>query len=62
MNKVFDEVGSVTASGGHVLVSGPDGIAVTLTPDAASAMAEQLREAARMAREQLPGDEAARLE
>ncbi|AHE52414.1 hypothetical protein [Sphingomonas sanxanigenens] len=57
MSKVYDEVGTVTASEGHVLVSGPNGVAVTLTADAASAMAEQLREAARMAREQLPGNE-----
>lgn len=56
MNKVYNEVGSVTASEGQVLMSGPNGIAVALTPDAASAMAEQLREAARMAREQLPAN------
>ena len=57
MSKVYDEVGTVTASEGHVLMSGPNGVAVTLTPDAASAMSEQLREAARMAREQLPDED-----
>lgn len=43
--------GQATAEDGVVILDGPDGVAVTMTPDAASGTADSLLEAARQARQ-----------
>lgn len=45
----YDQPGKATAEGGVVLLDGPDGVAVTMTPDAAARTAESLRQAAELA-------------
>lgn len=40
--KRYDEPSEVVAEGGEVLVDGPDGVAVTLTPDAAAETSQRL--------------------
>ncbi len=45
-NKLHDEPSTVTAEYGQVLVDGPDGVAVSLTPDAAVETSDRLLEAA----------------
>ena len=45
-NKLHDEPSTVTADHGQVLVDGPDGVAVSLTPDAAVETSDRLLEAA----------------
>ena len=45
MDKVEHEPSQVTADDGSVIVDGPDGVAVTLTPDAAIETSERLFEA-----------------
>ena len=51
-NKLHDEPSTVTAEHGQVLVDGPDGVAVSLTPDAAVETSDRLLEAAVEARGQ----------
>jgi len=64
--KPREDAGRATAENGVVILDGPDGIAVTMTADAAARTADSLHEAARQAREnpasdggalELPGDE-----
>ena len=45
-NKLHDEASIVTAEHGQVLVDGPDGVAVSLTPDAAVETSDRLLDAA----------------
>ncbi len=45
-NKLHDEASTVTAEHGQVLVDGPDGVAVSLTPDAAVETSDRLLDAA----------------
>ena len=45
-NKLHDEASTVTAENGQVLVDGPDGVAVSLTPDAAVETSDRLLDAA----------------
>ncbi len=45
-NKLHDEASAVTAEHGQVLVDGPDGVAVSLTPDAAVETSDRLLSAA----------------
>lgn len=47
------EAGIATAEDGVVLLDGPDGVALTMTPAAARSTGESLIEAARRAEEQL---------
>lgn len=49
------QAGVATAEDGMVVLDGPDGIAVTMTPAAARGTGESLIEAARRAEEQLAG-------
>lgn len=46
--------GRATVEDGFVLLDGPDGVAVTMTADAAAQTAESLRQAALQAQEQRP--------
>lgn len=48
----LDEPGAATAEDGHVVLDGPDGVAITLTPDAAVTTGRRLIEAAELARRQ----------
>jgi hypothetical protein len=48
------EPSRVAAEEGQVIVDGPDGVAVTLTPDAAEETARRLLEAVDEARRQAP--------
>ncbi|WP_343521290.1 hypothetical protein [Sphingomonas sp.] len=50
--ETFDRPGVATAEQGQVLLDGPDGVAVSMTPDAAEATAHSLVEAAAAARRQ----------
>jgi len=52
--KAHETPSDVQATEGHVLVDGPGGIAVTLTPDAAEKTAERLIEHADQARANRP--------
>jgi hypothetical protein len=45
-DKVHDEASDVEALDGRVVVDGPDGVAVLLTPDAALETSDRLHEAA----------------
>jgi hypothetical protein len=45
-DKLHDEASTVTARHGQVLVDGPDGVAVSLTPDAAAETSDRLLDAA----------------
>jgi hypothetical protein len=49
------QAGVATAEDGMVLLDGPDGVAVTMTPAAARGTGESLIEAASRAEEQLAG-------
>lgn len=51
MAKLHDEPSAVEAFDGHVLVDGPGGVAITLTPEAAAKTGEQLLEHAAMAQD-----------
>jgi hypothetical protein len=42
----FDEAGAVSVEEGIVLVDGPDGVAIALTPEAARVLGERLIAAA----------------
>lgn len=46
------QAGVATAEGGYVILDGPDGVAVTMTPEAASLTAERLLAAASAAERQ----------
>lgn len=48
----MDEPGIATAEGGLVLLDGPDGVAITLTPQAAESTGQSLLDAARDALKQ----------
>ena len=48
-DQVHDVAGQATAEGGVVLLDGPDGTALSLTPDAARATGERLIEASKEA-------------
>ena len=52
-----NEPGRATVEDGFVLLDGPDGVAVTMTPDAAALTAESLRLAAVEARAAHPAPE-----
>jgi hypothetical protein len=41
-DKIYDEPSEVDAEDGHVIVDGPDGVAVLLTPEAAEETSERL--------------------
>lgn len=47
--------GKASAENGVVLLDGPDGVAVAMTPDAAELTAESLRHAAAVARQERHG-------
>lgn len=49
--KPREDSGKATAESGVVILEGPNGVAVTMTPDAAARTADSLHEAARQARE-----------
>ncbi|PZQ76517.1 MAG: hypothetical protein DI563_06835 [Variovorax paradoxus] len=49
-----EDPGHATAERGVVLLDGPDGVAVTMTPDAAARTADSLYRAADEARSQRP--------
>jgi hypothetical protein len=51
-DKIYDEPSKVNAEEGEVLVDGPDGVAVSLTPDAAVETSDRLLEGAMTARGQ----------
>ncbi|WP_232493263.1 hypothetical protein [Novosphingobium kaempferiae] len=48
----YDEPGVASVEDGHVVLDGPDGIAITLTPEAAIATGESLARAGREALKQ----------
>ena len=49
---------SASAEEGEVMLDGPDGLAVSLTPDAAAKSATAIADAARKARTQVPAPKA----
>jgi hypothetical protein len=51
-DKAYDTPSEVTAEDGEVLVDGPDGVAVSLTPEAAAETSDRLLEQAAIARGQ----------
>lgn len=51
-DKIYDEASEVVAEEGQVLVDGPDGVAVTLTPEAALETSDKLLDAGAVARGQ----------
>lgn len=59
-DKIYDEASKVEAEDGEVLVDGPDGVAISLTPDAAIKTSDRLLDGAvtargqQMARERRP--------
>ena len=50
LNTPFDEAGEVSVEDGVVLVDGPDGVAIALTPQAARTFGERLIAAAEEAK------------
>lgn len=50
--QIFDYPGKASAEKGVVMLDGPDGVAISLTPDAAEETGRQLVRAAEEAREQ----------
>jgi hypothetical protein len=50
---VFDEAGEAYAEAGQVMLDGPDGVAISMTPDAAEKTAHSLLRAASDARWQI---------
>lgn len=48
-DKLYDEATDVTAKDGEVILDGPDGVDVKITPEAAQETAENLIEGAAMA-------------
>ena len=55
--RIHDEPSEVSAAEGTVVVDGPDGVAVTLTPDAAAETASRLEDKSAVARDQAQADE-----
>jgi len=51
-NRRYDTPGEIDAEQGEVIVDGPDGIAFSLTPEAAEELSERLKRAATKARDQ----------
>jgi hypothetical protein len=51
-NRTHDTLGEIDAEQGEVIVDGPDGIAFSLTPEAAEELSERLKQAAAKARSQ----------
>jgi hypothetical protein len=51
-DKVYDEASKVEAEDGEVIVDGPDGVDVRLTPDAAAETSDRLLDAAGIAQGQ----------
>lgn len=51
-SRVYDDPSEVTAEDGEVMVDGPDGVSVSLTPEAAEEIARRLIAAAAEARAQ----------
>jgi len=58
--KPYDEASEVTAEDGQVMIDGPDGVAVSLTPEAAIDTSERLADKAAEAAGQRRMDEIAR--
>lgn len=56
--KAYDEPTTVTATDGEVTLDGPDGVAVSMTPDAAATTGRRLSDAAGEARRQAVRDKA----
>lgn len=54
----FDTASEVTPIEGEVVIDGPDGIAASMTPDAAHETGERLLHAAAVARQQKGNDDA----
>lgn len=50
--ELYSTPGKAVAEAGYVLLDGPDGVAVTMTPDAAALTGRELIRAAAEAREQ----------
>ena len=48
----MDRAGVASAEQGHVVLDGPDGVAITMTPDAAEGTARSLLAAAEAAKQQ----------
>jgi hypothetical protein len=59
-DRLYDEASKVEAEDGEVLVDGPDGVAVSLTPDAAAETSDRLLDGAMTARGQQVAEEAHR--
>lgn len=55
-NKPHDMPTQATAEAGEVMLDGPDGLALSLTPEAAAASARAIRAAADEARQQRSGE------
>lgn len=53
-NRSYETPGEVDAEQGEVIVDGPDGVAYSLTPEAAEEVSERLKRAAAKARGQRP--------
>lgn len=56
-DKIYDTPSSVEAEDGHVMVDGPDGVAISLTPDAAAETSDRLLFGAAKARGQQIAEE-----
>lgn len=52
-NRLHDEPSTVTAEHGQVMVDGPDGVAVSLTPEAAAETSDRLLDGAAEAQGQI---------
>lgn len=52
-DKLHDEASTVTAEEGEVLVDGPDGVAISLTPEAAAETSDRLLHGAAEAQGQI---------
>lgn len=55
-DKPREDAGRASAEDGLVILDGPDGVAVTMTPDAATLTAQSLEAAAQLARTQVRRD------
>lgn len=55
-DKPREDAGHASAEDGLVILDGPDGVAVTMTPDAATLTAQSLEAAAQLARTQVRRD------
>lgn len=54
--KAYDEPTKATPIEGEVVLNGPDGVDVSITPDAADESARRMQSAAKVARSQSPED------